>query len=129
LSELLPGTGAQSEREAASLSASPAMSGSWRRSSWSLVFVTESHDGDALHSQRLDTVFDQARIAAVLEAGGEATAQAEPFVGIAKQQRIGISGEAPPSKLAITSWPSTGAKSNSVGTQSVGHRRGPQQEH
>ena len=74
----------------------------------------------ALHDQGFYRMFREGRIAAVLEAGGKAAREPNSTVGGARQQGAASDVVRPPSNAATTAWPSTRAKSNSVGLNSVG---------
>jgi hypothetical protein len=59
------------------------------------ILVAERQGEDALPDQRLDPMFDQARVAPVEEASGEAAHQVEAAIELPQQKRAGIRGDRP----------------------------------
>src|SRR3954466_5890141 len=85
------------------------------------VFISQRNADNPLHHQRLDRVLGVSAIAAVLEAGRQATGQTQHPISVAPSSNAPASlVMAPPSKDTTTARPSAGANANRFGLHCVG---------
>src|SRR5207253_2641227 len=121
VSVLLPATGAQSERRAASLPASTAIAGSWRRCSWSL---RSSYPSAMPNTRWPMSVATSCSIRSRRRASTKQPARrpTRPTTRSVAPSKSAPASEVivPPSKPASTRRPSTGAKPNKSALHCVG---------